>query len=51
MLYLNIGSLYTKQQKYNKALEYYEKALEIQKLTIGEKHVTTAIIYRNIGIL
>jgi tetratricopeptide (TPR) repeat protein len=35
--------------KYNKAIEYSEKALKIQLSIFGEKHPNTAVSYNNIG--
>ena len=35
-IYHNIGSLYKKQKKYNKALEYYFKCLKIEIKSLPE---------------
>ena len=47
--YNNIGIVYYNLGEYDKALEYYFKALEIQKAVLGEKHRDTAVSYNNIG--
>lgn len=39
--YNNIGFLYWKQGDYEKALEYYTKALEIYSSILGEDHPIT----------
>ncbi len=39
--YNNIGFLYWKQGDYEKALEYYTKALEIRLDVLGENHPIT----------
>jgi tetratricopeptide (TPR) repeat protein len=35
--------------EYDKAIEYYEKSLKIQLVTLGENHPSTATTYNNIG--
>lgn len=47
--YNNIGIVYRKLGDYDKALEYHNKALEIQKAVFGENHPYTASSYVNIG--
>lgn len=47
--YNNIGIVYQNLGDYDKALEYYFKALEITKDVLGEKHRDTAMSYNNIG--
>ena len=47
--YNNIGVVYRDLGDYDKALEYYFKALEITKEVLGEKHPDTASSYNNIG--
>ena len=49
--YGNIGLVYRNLGDYNKALEYYFKALEIRKDVLGEKHPNTAGTYGNIGVV
>ena len=44
-----IGVVYWKLGEYDKALEFYNKALEIRKEVLGEKHTDTAMSYNNIG--
>ena len=47
--YNNIGVVYNDLGDYDKALEHHNKALEIQKDVLGEKHRDTASSYNNIG--
>ncbi|NTW34173.1 MAG: tetratricopeptide repeat protein [Bacteroidetes bacterium] len=47
--YNNIGTIYKSQSNFSKALEYYRKSLEINKLT-GDKN-GESINYNNIGII
>ena len=49
--YNNIGVVFDNLGDYDKALEYYFKALEIRKEVLGEKHTDTASSYSNIGIV
>ena len=49
--YGNIGLVYRNLGDYNKALDYYFKALEIRKDVFGEKHPNTAGTYGNIGVV
>lgn len=49
--YGNIGLVYRNLGEYDKALEYYFKALEIRKDVLGEKHPNTAGSYGNIGVV
>lgn len=49
--YNNIGIVYANLGDYDKALEYYFKALEIYKVVLGEKHSDTASSYNNIGLV
>jgi len=49
--YNNIGIVYSDKSEYEKALEYYQKALEIQKELLGEKHTNVADFYKNIGLV
>lgn len=46
-----IGSVYWNLGEYDKALEYYNKDLEIQKEVFGEKHNDTAGSYTGIGLV
>ena len=48
--YNNIGSLYSKKGRYNKALKYHNKALEIRKTRLGEQSIEVAYSYNNIGV-
>jgi len=47
--YNNIGSIYSQQGEYKKALEYNFKALEIFKSIYGDNHPVTATSYSNLG--
>ena len=47
--YNNIGSVYDSLGEYVKALEYYEKSLDISLEIYGESHSDVAISYNNIG--
>ena len=49
--YNNIGLLYEDQGDYAKALEYYNKALEISIQVLGEKHPDVAKCYNDLGII
>ena len=49
--YNNIALLYEKQGEYEKALEYYKKALNIRKEKLGKEHPDTATIYNNIAVI
>ena len=49
--YMNLGYDSYKDGDYNKALEYLNKALDIRKQILGEKHVDTAASYNNIGVV
>ena len=47
----NVGSLLDSVGDYPKALEFYSKALAIQKATHGENHISIASTYMNMGIV
>ncbi len=47
--YNDIGMVYHDQGEYNKAFEYYSKALEIRERVLGNDHPSTAVSYNNIG--
>ena len=47
--YNNIGNVYYKQGDYAKAIEYYNKDLEISKKVLGENHPDVAITYNSLG--
>ena len=46
----NMGLVYNAQGDYEKALEYYGKALEISERTLGNDHPDTATTYNNMGL-
>ncbi len=45
------GKLYMKQEKYDKALDYYQKSLSLTIEFFGESSIYAATIYNNIGQL
>ena len=45
----NIGFALDRKGEYDKAIEYYEKCLNIELKTLGEKHPSIATTYSNIG--
>ncbi|CAF1643631.1 unnamed protein product [Adineta ricciae] len=49
-LLTNIGFLYRQRESYDLALEYYERALQMQ-LEWAPSHSTTAVIYDNLGLI
>ena len=44
--YGNIGTVYKKKCDYDKALEYFEKALRIFKSTLGDSHPNTQTVQK-----
>ena len=44
-----MGNVYEDRGEYDKALEYYKLALEIQEKVLGKEHPDTAWSYNNIG--
>ena len=49
MLYHKLGYIYDDLGAYDKALEYYFKALAISETVLGTEHPDTATTYNNIG--
>ena len=47
--YLNIGGVYRKQGRYEEALDYYHRDLEITVRVVGQEHPRVAASYNNIG--
>ena len=47
--YNNIGLVYDRQGKYEEALEYYQKSLDIKIRVVGGDHPNVATSYNNIG--
>ncbi|UJR20281.1 hypothetical protein I4U23_023412 [Adineta vaga] len=45
----NLGKIHQEQEKYEKALEYYKKAVELQRQHLPEDHSSLCIDYNNIG--
>ena len=50
-VYGNIAFVYDNQKEYKKALEYYQKDLNITLQNLGENHPETATTYNNIGLV
>jgi tetratricopeptide (TPR) repeat protein len=48
-LYNNVGSIYDSKGDYEKALEYYNRALAIREKVFGTEHPDVATSYNNIG--
>lgn len=46
---MKIGYAHNRQGEYNKALEYYEKALKIREKILEKEHPSTATIYNNMA--
>jgi tetratricopeptide (TPR) repeat protein len=49
--YTNIGNVYDSQGQYERALEYYQKGLEINIKVSGQDHPDVAASIKNIGIV
>ena len=49
--YSNIGNVYNRQGQYERALEYYQKALEIDIKVSGQEHPDVAASKENIGLV
>ena len=47
--YTNIGIVYKRQGQYERALEYYQKALEIYIKVSGQEHPDVAVSYQNLA--
>jgi tetratricopeptide (TPR) repeat protein len=48
--YNTLGSISLSERKYDESLKYYQKALSILKVAVGEGHVAYADCYKNIGV-
>ena len=51
VLYNNMAGVYKAQGKYEKALEYYGKALVISERVLGTEHPDTAATYNNMALV
>merc|ERR1712167_280105 len=49
--YNNIACVYESQNKYDEALEYYNKSLDIRINKLGKDHTDVAMTYMNLGRL
>jgi len=47
--YTDIGMLYKSIGKYNEALHFIQKSLEIRKIIFGDKHIETALNYSTLA--
>ena len=47
--YGSLGNLYNRQGQYERALEYYQKALEIDIKVSGQDHPDVAVSYQNLA--
>ena len=47
----NLAAVYNKQGNYEKALEYYDNALEVRERILGSDHPDTAVTYNNIALV
>ena len=50
-LYNNLAGVYYAQGEYDKALEYYEKALVIREKVLGKDHPDTATTFNNMALV
>ena len=49
--YNNIGLVYDRQGKYEEALEYYQKSLDIKIRVVGGDHPDVATSYQNLAVV
>jgi len=49
--YNNIGLVYNSKGEYDKALEFYQKSLEINLISLPPNHPDLATSYNNIGLV
>ena len=49
--YHNIGAVYDSQGKYEEALEYYQKSLDIKIRVVGGDHPDVATSYQNLAVV
>jgi tetratricopeptide (TPR) repeat protein len=47
----NLGIVYSNKGNYNKAIEFYERSLDICLKTHGNQHTSTSSIYNNLGLI
>ena len=48
---MNMGVVYDSQGHYERALEYYQKSLDIQIKVVGHDHIDLAASYTNVGVV
>jgi len=49
--YNNIGSAYEIKGDYQKAIEFYQKALKLKIKELGEDHADVATTFNNLGLV
>ncbi|CAB4003673.1 Nephrocystin-3 [Paramuricea clavata] len=49
--FIELGNSYTKIGDFDKAMDYHQRALEIQEKYLGPNHVDVAVSYNNIGLV
>ena len=47
--YVNMANVYNSQGHYERALEYYQKSLDIEIAVVGHDHASVAMSYGNMG--
>ncbi len=48
--YINLGTAYLHQRKYDDAITYYRKGLPLLRQALGDKHPEVATAYSNLGV-
>ncbi len=48
--YINLGTAYLHQRRYDDAIKYYRKGLPLLQQTLGDRHPETATAYSNLGV-
>ena len=49
--YNNMALVYDNKGEYDRALEYYEKCIDIQTAVLGEKHPDLARTFNNMAVV
>lgn len=50
-IYGNLAYLYDEIKEYNKAIDYYNKSLELATIKYGDNHISIATIYNNLALV